>query len=497
LVLSQDHDILFNTKGGAVRSIVLLAVGIRIVSAQTQPAGSYRPDIPKAWDGEAVRTMELPLVGLGEAATHISAEEYYRLTVRKIYRSYPVYHPDREPKDYQEWLQNREPVIEFDVSKLKTQADWIKAGEQIFQGASDRAASAESNIVNSRRAERFQAAAIPVAADGSVPFWRYIIREKGKVELASGCAACHVRVLPDGTVVPGAQGNLPAGWIVGQNRRSRREREPDSLRQIRMRDFVRASVPWLRPDPAENLKQASWEEVIGSTEHRIAGLANRVGTNPNFAPKIPNLIGVKGRRHLDATGLIRHRSIGDLMRYAALVSGIDEFARYGAHRPVNDVPDQPAQRFSDEQLYALALYVYSLTPPPNPNKPSPESRRGQDIFVREGCAHCHTPPEYTNNEMIPVSVIKTDPKLAMATRKATGYYRVPSLRGVWYGGPFEHNGSMATLEDWFDRARLRDDYVPTGFVGYGVKMRPVRGHEFGLMLSPEDKKALIAFLRTL
>lgn len=29
----------------------------------------------------------------------------------------------------------------------------------------------------------------------------------------------------------------------------------------------------------------------------------------------------------------------------------------------------------------------------------------------------------------------------------------------------EHNGSIATLEDWFDPARLEDDYVPTGFVG--------------------------------
>jgi hypothetical protein len=48
-----------------------------------------------------------------------------------------------------------------------------------------------------------------------------------------------------------------------------------------------------------------------------------------------------------------------------------------------------------------------------------------------------------------------------------------------------------------DPKRLRDDYVPTDFVGYGVKTRPVKGHEFGLQLSPEDKRALIAFLKTL
>jgi hypothetical protein len=56
---------------------------------------------------------------------------------------------------------------------------------------------------------------------------------------------------------------------------------------------------------------------------------------------------------------------------------------------------------------------------------------------------------------------------------------------------------VATLEDWFDRARLRDDYVPTGFLGHDRKTRAVRGHEFGMDLSDNDKRALIAFLRTL
>jgi hypothetical protein len=39
--------------------------------------------------------------------------------------------------------------------------------------------------------------------------------------------------------------------------------------------------------------------------------------------------------------------------------------------------------------------------------------------------------------------------------------------------------------------------VPTGWKGYGTTTRAVPGHEFGLKLSAEDKRALIAFLRTL
>jgi cytochrome c peroxidase len=94
-------------------------------------------------------------------------------------------------------------------------------------------------------------------------------------------------------------------------------------------------------------------------------------------------------------------------------------------------------------------------------------------------------------------VVGTDPFLALNTRRGTGYYKVPSLKGVWYRGPFEHNGSVATLEDWFDARRLRDDYTPTAYKGYRTSTRAVRGHEYGLNLRHEDKKALIAFLRTL
>jgi len=45
--------------------------------------------------------------------------------------------------------------------------------------------------------------------------------------------------------------------------------------------------------------------------------------------------------------------------------------------------------------------------------------------------------------------------------------------------------------------RLRDDYKHTGFKGYGVNTRAGKGHEFGLRLSTNEKKALIAFLKTL
>ena len=107
------------------------------------------------------------------------------------------------------------------------------------------------------------------------------------------------------------------------------------------------------------------------------------------------------------------------------------------------------------------------------------------------------PPGDRERFAIMPTAIGTDATLTLRTRRGTGYYKVPSLRGVWYRGPFEHNGSVATIEDWFDPRRLDDDYVPTGFRVVGAKSRPVPGHVIGLDLSDAEKAALIAFLRTL
>jgi hypothetical protein len=139
--------------------------------------------------------------------------------------------------------------------------------------------------------------------------------------------------------------------------------------------------------------------------------------------------------------------------------------------------------------------------------------RGQKVFEREGCAGCHAPPLYTNSKLtpaegfipppgadkkydiLPISV-GSGPNLALKTGRGTGYYKVPSLKGLWYRSMFGHSGWCATLEDWFDARRVQDDYVPTGFMPYGAKTYAVKGHPFGLSLNAEDKKALLAFLKS-
>jgi cytochrome c peroxidase len=171
-------------------------------------------------------------------------------------------------------------------------------------------------------------------------------------------------------------------------------------------------------------------------------------------------------------------------------------------------------RYDDAVLYAMAQYVYSLKPPLNPNRFDAKAAHGQKVFTREGCMGCHTPPLYTNNKLtlaqgytppkdhplrediLPVSV-GTDPGLALKTRKGTGLYKVPSLRGVWYRGHYLHDGSVASLEEMFDEHRFRPDHAPGGWKGPGVVRRAIPGHPFGMKLPADDKAGLIAFLRTL
>jgi hypothetical protein len=481
-------------------------------------AAIWKPQIPRTWDDAELATLEVPLAHAAASPKHVTSEYYYKIPVRPVYRSYPVYHPDREPPGYLEGLKSREPEIAFDPAKLKTKADWIRAGELVFEAPL--AYDVLAKLDKLRDPEWYRSNGVPVAADGTVPFVRYYVLEKGKVVVGEfSCATCHIRVMPDGSTLRGAQGNFPLGRLDASDHRQRAARTKDPakfLKNFQAGFRVPYGAPWLgENDPAARYAKLSVEETAAADEAVPAGAQARLGTSVFNPVQVPDLIGVRDRLYLDRTGNVRHRSIGDLMRYAALNQGMSYLDTYGDFLPVGQLPDpKDLERYSDEQLYALGLYLYSLEPPPNPNRPDALSEKGRQVFLREECDRCHTPPLYTNNRLTPADgfvrlaghpqardiddrSVGTDPGLALYTRRGTGLYKIPSLKGVWYRGPFEHSGSVATLEDWFDPRRRTEDYIPTGFRGVGVKSRPVKGHRFGLRLPEADRKALIAFLRTL
>jgi len=487
-----------------------------LVNSQQRPrqqkkkaASDVPPPVPKMWDDKSLAILELPLADSKVKLVHASAEDYYRIPARTILKTYPVYAPGKEPPGYMEWLKQQEPQVAFDASQLKTTADWVKAGEVVFDAPLTR--NQLTTPEELRDPAWYEKHAVPVAKDGTMPFYRYVIREKGQVQVGEfSCAMCHTRVMPDGSLIKGAQGNFPFDRVFSS---AFGTRIPQQILHLLGRQLF--SAPWIEADPHAKLTQMSVEEFANTYKAIPPGVITRFGSSVFYPPQVPDLIGVKDRRYLDHTGFVRHQSIEDLMRYMALVQGADLLDHFNDFSPLGRPPDYAKlARYSDEQLYAAALYLYSLKPPPNPNKFTAEAARGKRIFREEGCATCHTPPLYTNNKLTPVEgftvppehlkkfdimtrSVGTDPNLSLKTRRGTGYYKVPSLKGVWYRGPFEHNGSVATLEDWFDPRRLSDTYVPTGFVGAGVKTRAVKGHPFGLDLDERDRKALIAFLKTL
>lgn len=129
--------------------------------------------------------------------------------------------------------------------------------------------------------------------------------------------------------------------------------------------------------------------------------------------------------------------------------------------------------------YAVASYFRSLPPAPPSASPSPESEEGRVIFEREGCGGCHTPPLYTSDRLVTLEEVGTDAAAGESSARHTGYYRIPSLRGVSRAAPYLHHGAVPTLEGMFDPARQEP------------------GHRFGLELGEGERGALVAFLRTL
>lgn len=501
---------------GRLRTGLMNAVfGMPIVGSWTPPA-QPASQIPKVWDEAALATMELPIATLGGAhKQYAKAEYYYRVQVRPVYRTYPVYALGREPAGYKEWLRRQPPEVVFDPASLHTPADWVDAGKRVFHSpiAYDVLVT-EADLADPQWYASIQP---PVTSDGVLPFIRYGIREPGKVEVGIlSCATCHSRVLESGEVADGVQGNFRYNAAIAW---AYRRQTPDFVRNDVKLMY---GLPWLRSDPLAALYRGTADEIIRHEEAMPAGLVARNGTSPLAPTPVPTIIGVQDYRYLDHTGLVQHRTIGDLMRYVALAQGMDFLSTYGTFIPraEGDPPVLPepetleAKRYSEEQLFALAQYVYSLRPPANPHRTDPLAPEGQRIFERERCGRCHTPPLYTNNMLMPVPEfqpspedraryqvmsgrIDTDAELTMRTRRGTGYYKVPTLRSVWSRQMLGHSGYARTLEDWFDPARVRPDYVPTGFRPPGVTTFPVTGHPYGLDLSAADRARLIAFLRTI
>jgi cytochrome c peroxidase len=114
----------------------------------------------------------------------------------------------------------------------------------------------------------------------------------------------------------------------------------------------------------------------------------------------------------------------------------------------------------------------------DPTKATPAELRGQAVFFGKGqCSTCHTAPYYTDNLMHNLQTERFYKPMMINRMMASsdGPIKTFSLRGIKESPPYLHDGRLLTLDDTVEFFNLI----------------------LGTRLTPQEKRDLIAFLRTL
>ena len=498
-----------------------LRIGVLAVACCAALSAQGPTALPRIWDDAALADWATPVATLNVRPAHYLSAEYYKVRAENL-RTYPVYHPDSEPPGYWEELQKKKPEPLVDVATVRSTADWITAGERAFREIDNFWSRTDDPalIAQARDPKTFDG--VFKLPDGTAFGPRWVVTAEGVKLSSPACSACHVTFRTDGTVAfatprgprpAGSPPLIPRGLGViaaGAPLAMQRFYEGDTVPVAAWRTWT---VPWAPDERIESRREVATSQLQGLAAGD-PGVFNRPHGSPFYATKIPDLQILRYSRYLDATGTHRLRGPEDAARYAAFITGADPMD-FGPHRILTDAQRRVRFRYADEVLYAIGMYLMSLEPPKNPNPGAVQLiARGEQVFRQEGCVNCHVPPNYTsgkltlaqgweppanhpNRDDIAAVSVGTDPGLALKTRKGTGFYKIPSLRGVWYRPRLLHDASLTSLEEMFDPARTAPDYEPSGWNPPGVTKRAVPGHTFGLSLNAEDRRALLAFLRSL
>jgi cytochrome c peroxidase len=98
----------------------------------------------------------------------------------------------------------------------------------------------------------------------------------------------------------------------------------------------------------------------------------------------------------------------------------------------------------DEIPAAIDEYLRSLKPVPSPHlvhdQLSNAAKQGEKVFLRVGCAECHSPGLFTDLQ-------KYDVGTRASFDKPTDQFVTPTLIEVWRTAPYLHDGSAATMRD--------------------------------------------------
>ncbi|MBK6919750.1 MAG: c-type cytochrome [Deltaproteobacteria bacterium] len=344
----------------------------------------------------------------------------------------------------------------WDGETPDTMAQWVALGRRVFFTYPLRPEAAAAHALAVARADAIGLRRDPAAGDGGVvPGVVAFADVDGDTKVGITCALCHT-ALEDGALVVG---------------RARRELDYGAMRLAWHRDLGDAI------DPRLAARLASWGP----------GRADITEDDDADPVAIPDLWRLRSLRALTQAATIVHdRRDGSA---TPLVLAIRQETQY-IH--ANGERTRPPR----ELAWALAMFLYSLDAPPIADA-AISAGAGDDARIARGravfeahCLDCHGDEARSG---VPVSArrVGTDPALANGTSRGTGLYRPAPLVGVTAAAPYLHDGSVATLDDLFDRARLQPGFA-RGARGPGA----VPGHAYGTKLSAHDRDALVAWLRT-
>jgi cytochrome c peroxidase len=123
--------------------------------------------------------------------------------------------------------------------------------------------------------------------------------------------------------------------------------------------------------------------------------------------------------------------------------------------------------------------------------------RGRNLFA-QNCTKCHTPIRTLQQEFMACNGLEMnylDKGLGGVTERTedNGVFKSSSLRNISLTAPYMHDGRFKTLEEVMD-------FYSTGIQGHAnlhPLLRDDNGQALKMNFSPQDKKDLIAFLKTM
>lgn len=310
--------------------------------------------------------------------------------------------------------------------------EWVALGRRVFFELPLRSEPFWQSALGDP--ERAEALGVERGPDGSVPGLVWMRDVDGRDTLGITCALCHV-----------ARGPVGDALVEGRARRRL--------------DYGRARVAYYegRNEPVADEVRARWESWG-------PGRADVLEDVADVPVAIPDLWGLRDLRLLTQGGTLKHQD--------PLALAIRQETQY---IQANHHQTRPPR----ELMFALTVYLYSLSPPPAHRYEGRTNDRFRGaILFTDHCARCHSNGVAGGDELTPIDEIGTDPELATGGARGTGGYRPAPLVRVADAAPYLHHGAVPSLE-----ALLSPD-------------REEPGHRFGLDLEEHERALLVAYLKS-